>query len=69
MKQEEAERPEVCRVHAEVLGRLVARDEQLNDEVAQIQLQIADGLIAARSFLRGRHLSLRMLRYRFYKES
>ena len=50
VEQQEAERPEVCRVHAEVLGRLIARDEQLDDEVAQVQLQLANGLVATRLF-------------------
>ena len=47
VEEEEAERAEVRWVHADVFGRFVARDEQLDDEVAQVQLQVADSFLPA----------------------
>ena len=47
VEQEEAERPEIGRVQTDVLYRLEVCDEQLDDEVAQVQLEVANGLFAA----------------------
>ena len=47
VEQQEAERPEVRRVQPHVSYCLEVRDEQLHDEVAQVQLQVANRLFAA----------------------
>lgn len=50
VEKEKAERSEVCRVKTDVLGRLEARDEQLDNEVPEIQLQVANGFRAGWMF-------------------
>ena len=47
VEQQEAERPEVRRVQPDVGYCLEVRNEQLHDEVTQVQLQIANRLVAA----------------------